>query len=164
MYCTSSSSSIPYCRFTSLRTSHNPNSFAFSLVNDVFGKDQDRVQMEKVMMLLWQFRDDPTVVQFMAQFVAKVSVWRALRVARCALRVACGDVSTGAESRSLCPSRGILVVRCICRWLSRCFVRSIDELVSIILCLASASAFLLVTLALCLADFRILSSIPHRRS
>jgi hypothetical protein len=43
-------------------------------VNDVFGKDQDRVQMEKVMMLLWQFRDDPTVVQFMAQFVAKVRV------------------------------------------------------------------------------------------
>jgi hypothetical protein len=28
--------------------------------------------MEKVMMLLWQFRDDPSVVQFMAQFVAKV--------------------------------------------------------------------------------------------
>ena len=24
------------------------------------------------MMLLWQFRDDPSVVQFMAQFVAKV--------------------------------------------------------------------------------------------
>jgi hypothetical protein len=28
--------------------------------------------MEKVMMLIWQFRDDPNVVQFMAQFVAKV--------------------------------------------------------------------------------------------
>ena len=27
--------------------------------------------MEKVMMLIWQFRDDPSVVQFMAQFVAK---------------------------------------------------------------------------------------------
>ena len=43
------------------------------LVDDVFGKDnQGKVQMEKVMMLIWQFRDDPTVVQFMAQFVAKV--------------------------------------------------------------------------------------------
>jgi phosphatidylinositol 4-kinase len=28
--------------------------------------------MEKVVMLIWQFRDDPSVVQFMAQFVAKV--------------------------------------------------------------------------------------------
>jgi hypothetical protein len=28
--------------------------------------------MEKVAMLIWQFRDDPAVVQFMAQFVAKV--------------------------------------------------------------------------------------------
>ena len=44
-----------------------------SLVDDVFGKDnQGKVQMEKVMMLIWQFRDDPNVVQFMAQFVAKV--------------------------------------------------------------------------------------------
>jgi hypothetical protein len=43
--------------------------FKTRLVNDVFGSD--RVQMEKVMMLLWQFRDDPSVVQFMAQFVAK---------------------------------------------------------------------------------------------
>ncbi len=29
--------------------------------------------MEKVTMLIWQFRDDPAVVQFMAQFVARVS-------------------------------------------------------------------------------------------
>lgn len=29
--------------------------------------------MEKVAMLIWQFRDDPAVVQFMAQFVAKFS-------------------------------------------------------------------------------------------
>lgn len=42
------------------------------LVDDVFGKDnQGKVPMEKVMMLIWQFRDDPSVVQFMAQFVAK---------------------------------------------------------------------------------------------
>eukprot|EP00985_Skeletonema_marinoi_P033679 scaffold41886_cov372-Skeletonema_marinoi.AAC.1 len=29
--------------------------------------------MEKVTMLIWQFRDDPAVVQFMAQFVARFS-------------------------------------------------------------------------------------------
>jgi hypothetical protein len=33
----------------------------------------DKVQMEKVVMLIWQFRDDPSVVTFMARFVAKVS-------------------------------------------------------------------------------------------
>lgn len=32
----------------------------------------DRVPMEKVVMLIWQFRDDPTVVGFMARFMAKV--------------------------------------------------------------------------------------------
>jgi hypothetical protein len=31
------------------------------------------VPMDKVVMLIWQFRDDPTVVTFMARFVAKVS-------------------------------------------------------------------------------------------
>lgn len=46
--------------------------FSCRLVDDVFGKDnKGKVQMEKVMMLIWQFRDDPSVVQFMAQFVAK---------------------------------------------------------------------------------------------
>jgi len=45
-----------------------------SLVRDVFGKDNEgKVPMEKVIMLIWVFRDDPTVVKFMAQFVAKVS-------------------------------------------------------------------------------------------
>lgn len=34
-----------------------------------------KVQMEKVVMLIWQFRDDANVIQFMAQFVAKVSVF-----------------------------------------------------------------------------------------
>jgi len=44
--------------------------FKTSLVDDVFGKDsQGRVQMEKVTMLIWQFRDDPDVVNFMARFV-----------------------------------------------------------------------------------------------
>ena len=29
--------------------------------------------MDKVMMLIWQFRDDPSVVEFMAQFVTRYS-------------------------------------------------------------------------------------------
>ena len=48
--------------------------FKNQLVHDVFGREnKGRVPMEKVAMLIWQFRDDPAVVQFMAQFVAKVS-------------------------------------------------------------------------------------------
>jgi hypothetical protein len=43
------------------------------LVDEVLGQDSgDKVPMEKVVMLLWQFRCDPTVVTFMARFVAKV--------------------------------------------------------------------------------------------
>jgi hypothetical protein len=43
-------------------------------VDEVLGQDSgDKVPMEKVVMLLWQFRSDPTVVTFMARFVAKVS-------------------------------------------------------------------------------------------
>ena len=43
-------------------------------MHDVFGRDnKGRVPMEKVTMLIWQFRNDPAVVHFMAQFVAKVS-------------------------------------------------------------------------------------------
>jgi phosphatidylinositol 4-kinase len=41
-------------------------------VADVFGKDNNgRVPMDKVMMLIWQFRDDASVVQFMANFVTE---------------------------------------------------------------------------------------------
>ena len=55
---------------------HREDEFKSKLVNDVFGKDSGlRVPMDKVMMLIWQFRDDPGVVKFMAQFVAKVSIW-----------------------------------------------------------------------------------------
>lgn len=47
--------------------------FKNQLVHDVFGRDnKGRVPMEKVTMLIWQFRNDPAVVNFMAQFVAKV--------------------------------------------------------------------------------------------
>ena len=38
----------------------------------MFGRESSKVPMDKVMMLIWQFRDDPSVVQFMAQFVTKV--------------------------------------------------------------------------------------------
>ena len=49
--------------------------FKNRLVEDVFGSGAgDKVPMEKVVMLLWQFRDEPTVITFMARFVAKVSV------------------------------------------------------------------------------------------
>lgn len=33
--------------------------------------------MEKVVMLIWSFRDDPSVVTFMARFVAKVRAFEA---------------------------------------------------------------------------------------
>lgn len=54
-------------------TSSKHEEFKNQLVHDVFGRDnKGRVPMEKVAMLIWQFRTDPAVVQFMAQFVAKV--------------------------------------------------------------------------------------------
>lgn len=48
------------------------------------GSDGERsVPMDKVVMLIWQFRDDPTVVTFMARFVAKVrSLVRSSTVSR----------------------------------------------------------------------------------
>lgn len=63
-------------------TSMSHEDFKNQLVHDVFGRDnKGRVPMEKVAMLIWQFRDDPAVVQFMAQFVAKVRhEWRAQTV------------------------------------------------------------------------------------
>ncbi len=45
------------------------------LVTEVLGKDsaEDKVPMEKIVMLIWQFRDDKNVAKFMTRFVAKVS-------------------------------------------------------------------------------------------
>ena len=44
-------------------------------MDDILGQDvNDKVPMEKVMLLLWAFRDDPSVVTFMARFVAKVRI------------------------------------------------------------------------------------------
>jgi hypothetical protein len=47
--------------------------FRKKLIDDVLGDGaSDRVPMEKVVMLIWQYRDDPQVVKFMTRFVAKV--------------------------------------------------------------------------------------------
>jgi phosphatidylinositol 4-kinase A len=45
----------------------------YSLVHDVLGQEtgDDRIPMEKVIMLMWSFRQDPTVVTFMARLVSK---------------------------------------------------------------------------------------------
>ena len=63
--------------FSSLNIQHVLTSLvinSISLVNDVFSKDNEgKVPMDKVMILIWLFRDDPSVVQFMAHFVTKVS-------------------------------------------------------------------------------------------
>lgn len=43
------------------------------MISEVLGKDTgDKVPIEKVVMIIWQFRDDPQVVKFMTHFVAKV--------------------------------------------------------------------------------------------
>ena len=68
-------------------TARKHEDFKNQLVHDVFGRDnKGKVPMEKVAMLIWQFRDDPAVVKFMSQFVAKVRVislcmayWRVCR-------------------------------------------------------------------------------------
>ena len=53
------------------------------LVEDVLGDTRNmangyhknnKVPMEKVVMLIWQFRDDPSVITFMARFMTKVRV------------------------------------------------------------------------------------------
>ncbi|KAL3939314.1 MAG: hypothetical protein SGBAC_005936 [Bacillariaceae sp.] len=46
--------------------------FRAKLISEVLGKDTgDKVPIEKVVMIIWQFRDDPQVVKFMTHFVAK---------------------------------------------------------------------------------------------
>jgi hypothetical protein len=58
---------------TSAHLSADHESFRQRLIDDVLGNNaNDKVPMEKVVMLIWQFRDDPTVVRFMTRFVAKV--------------------------------------------------------------------------------------------
>lgn len=49
--------------------------FRRKLIDDVLGDDSgDRVPMEKVVMLIWQYRSDPQVVRFVTRFVAKVCI------------------------------------------------------------------------------------------
>jgi hypothetical protein len=49
------------------------------LISEVLGKDAgDKVPIEKVVMIIWQFRDDAQVVKFMTRFVAKVRQRRLL--------------------------------------------------------------------------------------
>lgn len=49
-----------------------PTLFFPRLVEEVLGpKSGDKVPMEKVVMIIWQFRDDPQVVKFMTRFVSK---------------------------------------------------------------------------------------------
>lgn len=53
--------------------------FQKKLIDEVLGKDAgDKVSMEKVMMILWQFRDDKDVIKFMTRFVCKVGICNAL--------------------------------------------------------------------------------------
>lgn len=48
--------------------------FQKTLIDEVLGKDDgDKVSMEKVMMIIWQFREDKDVIKFMTRFVTKVS-------------------------------------------------------------------------------------------
>jgi hypothetical protein len=47
--------------------------FQKKLIDEVLGKDAgDKVSMEKVVMIIWQFRDDKDVIKFMTRFVCKV--------------------------------------------------------------------------------------------
>lgn len=56
----------------SIRLSHEHEAFKARLVDEVLGKDSgELVPIEKVVMIIWQFRDDPQVVKFMTRFVAK---------------------------------------------------------------------------------------------
>ena len=53
--------------------------FKARLIDEVLGEGavaSDKVPMEKVVMIIWQFRDDPQVVKFMTRFVAKVRIPR----------------------------------------------------------------------------------------
>eukprot|EP00977_Amphora_coffeiformis_P011432 scaffold2767_cov177-Amphora_coffeaeformis.AAC.6 len=67
------------CRMSARKNAAKEHeAFRNSLLDDVLGHNAgDKVPMEKVVMLLWSFRDDASVVKFMAQFVSKVGDVRA---------------------------------------------------------------------------------------
>eukprot|EP00934_Nitzschia_sp_Nitz4_P000571 Nitzschia sp. Nitz4//scaffold139_size61406//2322//5362//NITZ4_006445-RA/size61406-processed-gene-0.48-mRNA-1//1//CDS//3329535807//571//frame0 len=63
---------VPQANMSShLRGAHE--AFKQSLIEEVLGPkaNADRVPIDKVVMIIWQFRDDPQVVKFMTRFVAK---------------------------------------------------------------------------------------------
>ena len=50
--------------------------FRAKMVEEVLGNDNNgKVPMEKVVLIIWQYRDDPAVVKFMTRFVAKVGTY-----------------------------------------------------------------------------------------
>mmetsp|Transcript_3576 Transcript_3576/g.8610 ORF Transcript_3576/g.8610 Transcript_3576/m.8610 type:complete len:1175 (-) Transcript_3576:71-3595(-) len=51
--------------------------FRNKLIDEVLGTESgEKVPMEKVMMIIWQFRDDKDVIKFMTRFVAKFAGYR----------------------------------------------------------------------------------------
>ena len=49
--------------------------FCTKLIDEVLGKGgagDGKIPMDKVMMIIWQFRDDKDVIKFMTRFVSKV--------------------------------------------------------------------------------------------
>ena len=56
-------------------TSGSPDDdFKQSLLSDVFTSSSKNVlDMEKVTMIIWKFRDTPEMVRFVSEFLAKVS-------------------------------------------------------------------------------------------
>mmetsp|Transcript_6258 Transcript_6258/g.15485 ORF Transcript_6258/g.15485 Transcript_6258/m.15485 type:complete len:1206 (-) Transcript_6258:200-3817(-) len=53
-------------------SNENDEAFKKKLIDEVLGKDAgDKVSMEKIVMIIWQFRDDEDVITFMTRFVSK---------------------------------------------------------------------------------------------
>jgi hypothetical protein len=58
---------------TARATAKEQESFRARMIDEVLGTDNNgKVPMEKVVLIIWQYRDDPQVVKFMTRFVAKV--------------------------------------------------------------------------------------------
>ena len=56
-----------------MTTTKEQERFRAKMIEEVLGNDNNgKVPMEKVVLIIWQFRDDPQVVKFMTRFVAKV--------------------------------------------------------------------------------------------
>lgn len=56
-----------------MTTTAEQESFRARMIDEVLGNNNNgKVPMEKVVLIIWQFRDDPQVRNFMTRFVAKV--------------------------------------------------------------------------------------------